>query len=102
LLIAPHPGLGGGATPPPRRRTGFESHILQVGAQVEAITNSLAYLRHDVLFDAGLPVVVQVPENVRIRPGEMVDITIRSGRRAPVGEVPPSAGLQDASQTPRL
>jgi multidrug resistance efflux pump len=66
----------------------FESQILQVGAQVEIITNSLGYLRQDVPVDSGLPIIVEMPPDARIRPGELVDILIRSRKRASA----PSAG----------
>ncbi len=56
----------------------FWSEVSQVGAQLETITNSLAFLRMGALLDAGLPVVVDVPSNMQIRPGEVVDLAFRS------------------------
>ncbi len=56
----------------------FWSHIVKVGAQVESITNSLGFVPQGYFVDAGLPFVVQVPDNIQIRPGEVVDLWIRS------------------------
>lgn len=57
-----------------RQRHQFQSKILQVGAQLENITNELALIQPMTLVDMGLPVVVDVPNGIRLRPGEMVDI----------------------------
>lgn len=57
-------------------RQAFASQITQVGAQVEVLTNALALLRPGLLVDAALPVVLPVPPEIRIRPGEIVDVTI--------------------------
>lgn len=64
---------------PDRRR--FWSEIVEVGAQIEVITNALAQLRVGALVDVGLPVVVAVPAQAQVRPGEVVDLVItpRSG-----------------------
>jgi multidrug resistance efflux pump len=71
----------------------FWSEISQVGAQLETITNTLAFVRAGFLVDAGLPFVVDVPKGVQIRPGETVDLVFRPkpGERVltPVG--PPDA-----------
>lgn len=61
----------------PRRLSGS---ILHVGAHVETITNALAFIRTGALVDAGLPVVVSIPPEVSIRPGEILDINFRSSR----------------------
>lgn len=61
-----------------RKRQKFISQISRVGAQVEVITNALAFLRPGVLVDAGLPIVISVPEEVNIRPGEAVDLIFHS------------------------
>ena len=52
----------------------FEALVTEVGAQVEIITNALAYVRPGYLVDAGLPVIISIPEEAPIRPGEMVDL----------------------------
>jgi multidrug resistance efflux pump len=66
----------------PRRLTGTLSHV---GAQVEMITNVLAFIRIGAVVDAGLPIVVTVPPEAGIRPGEIIDLTFRVplGRRSP-------------------
>ncbi|MCL4179238.1 MAG: DUF3616 domain-containing protein [Verrucomicrobia bacterium] len=58
-------------------RRKFWSEISHVGAQVEIITNTLAVLRVDALWDSGLPFVVRLPAGTNLRPGEVVDIAIQ-------------------------
>jgi hypothetical protein len=60
-----------------RKSRKFWSEISQVGVQLETITNSLAFVRQGALIDAGLPVVVEVPKGIRLRPGETVDLIFR-------------------------
>ena len=68
----------------------FRTTITQVGAQLEAITNALAFVQQGALVDMGLPIILGVPSNVPLRPGETVNIMLRSkplaffGRRAEV------------------
>ena len=45
---------------------------------METITNSLAFIRQGSLVDAGLPVVVEIPKGMKIRPGEAVDLVFRA------------------------
>jgi hypothetical protein len=59
-----------------QKRQRFPSEIIQVGAQVEVITNALAFVRQGSLVDSGLPIVVQIPPFVKMRPGELVDIAV--------------------------
>ena len=94
--VDPEPGMSVRVTTRTHERSEFDSYILQVGAQVEVITNALAFLRTDVLYDAGLPIIVHVPDSVHVRPGEVVDITIRSPRRGPSPPEGPSAELDPA------
>jgi hypothetical protein len=61
----------------PRRVMGS---ILQVGAQMEMITNALAFIRTGSLVDAGLPIVVSIPTGINVRPGEILDLTFRKPR----------------------
>lgn len=61
-----------------RTKQRFMSQVRQVGAQMEFVTNSLAFLRPGLLVDAGLPVVVDVPQGVTLRPGETVDLIFQS------------------------
>lgn len=74
-----------------RSKQRFISEIRQIGVQMEVITNSLAFLRPGLLVDAGLPVVVAVPPNVNLRPGETVDLVfesqnLRAGARRPAAD----------------
>lgn len=64
-----------------RHRQRFRAEVSQIGAQVESITNTLAFMRLGALVDVGLPVVVNVPPGVNVRPGEVVDV-IMLNRRA--------------------
>jgi multidrug resistance efflux pump len=57
-----------------RQRRKFQSEIAQVGAQVEVITNALAVLRPFATVDVGLPIVINIPPHVSVRPGEAFDI----------------------------
>lgn len=66
----------------PRRFAGI---VTEIGAQVEIITNALAFVRPGSLVDAGLPVIVSLPRNVQLRPGEIVDLSFEKPRRAPAG-----------------
>ncbi len=61
----------------PRRFSGF---ISEIGAHVEIITNSLAFVRPGTLVDAGLPLIVNLPDDAQIRPGEIVDLSFRKPR----------------------
>lgn len=75
--VDPQVGMPVQATTRTRQRLTFSTEILQVGAQVETLTNSLAFFRQGMLVDVGLPIVVRVPPEVKIRPGEMVDLLIQ-------------------------
>lgn len=57
-----------------RKPQRFVTEVAQVGARVEVITNSIAYLQPGTLVDSGLPLVLPVPPNIHIRPGEVVDV----------------------------
>lgn len=57
-----------------RNRRTFSSRVTHVGPRVEAITNNLATIRPNQLYDAGLPFVVAMPPDVDVRPGELVDL----------------------------
>ena len=78
--VDPQVGLPVEVSTRDRTRREFNSEIIKVGAQVEIITNALAYLRPGALVDAGLPIVIALPEGIRIRPGELVDVRVRSAR----------------------
>jgi multidrug resistance efflux pump len=72
----------------PRQLTGV---VTEIGAQVEIITNALAFVQPGKLVDAGLPLIVSLPENAGIRPGEIVDISFRKPRAGDVTARPRSA-----------
>ncbi|HEY4415627.1 MAG TPA: HlyD family efflux transporter periplasmic adaptor subunit [Verrucomicrobiae bacterium] len=54
------------------------AHINSVGAQFEPITNVLAMARPGGLLDFGLPVEITLPPGLKIRPGELVDLSMVS------------------------
>lgn len=72
----PKVGMTARITTRTSQRQAFTSQIAQVGAQVEVLTNALAILRPGLLVDAALPVILPVPPEISIRPGEIVDVTI--------------------------
>jgi multidrug resistance efflux pump len=76
--LDPQTGMAVLVTTRSRQREKYWTQITQVGAQVESITNSLAYLRPGLLIDAGLPIIVALPPQAKIRPGEIVDMRIDS------------------------
>jgi multidrug resistance efflux pump len=61
-----------------RKRRKYWSEITHIGAQVEVITNALAFVQQGALVDAGLPITVNLPSGLQIRPGEIVDLMIQS------------------------
>lgn len=75
--VDPQVGLDVKITTRTRSRQQFWSSVAQVGAQVEVITNALAYVRQGALVDVGLPIIIEVPPAARIRPGEIVDLWIK-------------------------
>jgi multidrug resistance efflux pump len=56
-----------------RPRHKFITEIARVGVRMEAITNALVIARQGFV-ELGLPIVLSVPRNPAIRPGEIVDI----------------------------
>jgi multidrug resistance efflux pump len=56
----------------------FLSHIQQVGAQVLVLTNAVAVFRPGNQVDAALPLIVPIPPDINIRPGEVVDVIVAS------------------------
>jgi multidrug resistance efflux pump len=72
-------------------RERFPSVIQHVGSQFEPITNALALVRDGALMDVGLPVIIDLPADQAVRPGEMVDVLVRlpwGTRAAAEGERP--------------
>jgi multidrug resistance efflux pump len=66
-----------------RKPQRFMSKISEIGAQIEMITNSLAFIKQGSMVDEGLPVVFPVPMDAHIRPGEIVDVILK-----PIGFLP--------------
>ncbi len=64
-------------------RQQFSVSVTRIGAQVEVITNALAFVRQGALVDVGLPVVMELPAQNRIRPGELVDLWFVRSRSPP-------------------
>ena len=60
-----------------RKRQRFISKVSEIGAQIETITNSLAFIKQGSMVDEGLPVVFPVPMDANIRPGEIVDVILK-------------------------
>jgi multidrug resistance efflux pump len=60
------------------KRLKAEGTITAVGAQFEIITN-IALLRPDQMPDVGLPIAISMPAELKahLRPGEVVDVTVR-------------------------
>lgn len=93
----PQVGMTARVTTRTAHRQAFVSQIVQVGAHVESLTNSLALMRPGTIVDAGLPVIVAIPLGVNIRPGEIVDIHVA---HEPVDASLPS--VQSSSKQPQL
>ena len=74
----PQPGMEVQVLSQNQQRQKFTSKIMQVGAQLEAITNALAYVQQGALVDMGLPIILSVPSQVQLRPGETVSIVLQS------------------------
>lgn len=78
-------------------RERFPSVIHHVGSHFETITNALALVRDGALVDVGLPVVIELPPDQPIRPGEIVDVLVQvSSRSTALGR----ADSQGGSSTP--
>ena len=69
-------GMSARITTRNRARHQLLASIAHVGPQVEPITNALTFVRQGALVDVGLPIVIELPENSRIRPGELVDVAL--------------------------
>lgn len=53
------------------------AQIENVGAQFEGITNALAIVRPGVPVDLGLPLQISLPPEMKLRPGELVDLSLQ-------------------------
>jgi multidrug resistance efflux pump len=83
--VEPQPGQAVEVSTRSYERKRFQTQVSQVGVQFEMITNALAYMRPGSVVDSGLPVVVRVPPEMAIRPGEVVDLVFHNSRRWPFG-----------------
>jgi multidrug resistance efflux pump len=83
--VEPQAGQAVEVTTRTLERKRFQTQVDKVGAQFEPITNALAFVKPGSLMDAGLPVVVRVPPDVAIKPGEVVDIVFVNAKRWPFG-----------------
>jgi HlyD family secretion protein len=54
------------------------ARIESVGSQFETVTNSLTIIRPGKPVDLGLPIEVSLPPELKLRPGEIVDLTLRA------------------------
>jgi uncharacterized OB-fold protein len=99
-LVEPETGMKVEVVTRTRQRQKFLSEVTQVGAQVEPITNALAVVKLGSLIDVGLPVVVNVPPGMDVRPGEAVDIIFRPESVSP--SVGGSASRTSFSAVPRV
>ena len=59
----------------PRREVGAAT-VVEVGAQLEAVPAALLGSAGLARTELGLPVDISLPPNLKIRPGELVDITL--------------------------
>jgi multidrug resistance efflux pump len=89
FALEPQPGMEADVMLQNNRRQKFSTQIVQVGAQLEAITNALAFVQQGALVDMGLPIILNVPPGVQLRPGETVSVMLRSGSRSPLGQREP-------------
>ncbi|HXT41872.1 MAG TPA: hypothetical protein VN887_17825 [Candidatus Angelobacter sp.] len=60
-------------------RTAATAKVLQVGAQMELLTAPLRLRGSVPAMDRGLPVLLDLPVGLNVRPGELVDLVIRPG-----------------------
>lgn len=74
----PQPGMEVEVISQNQTRQKFMAKITEVGAQLEAITNALAFVQQGALVDMGLPIIFSVPPQAQLRPGETVGIILQS------------------------
>ena len=58
-----------------RRQAGLAT-ITHVGAQLEPITQALRPLANSQMNESGLPVSINVPTDLKLLPGEIVDVVL--------------------------
>lgn len=76
LPFEPEVGMRMEVTTRSRNPQRFITAIAQVGARMEVLTNAVAYLQPGTLVDTALPLILPIPPDVVIRPGEVVDIAL--------------------------
>ena len=96
--VDPKVGMAARVTTRTYKRQVFSSQVVQVGAHLEVLTNSLAYLRPGFVVDVGLPVMVQVPDGIHIRPGEVVDVFLSNEPAEISSPAPPTRRPQPQPQ----
>lgn len=53
------------------------AQVMEIGSQIEPITNGLSFGRSGVSSDFGLAIAVSLPSTLKARPGEVVDLVMR-------------------------
>lgn len=84
ILFDPQVGMNMEVVTRSRNPVRFETKISQIGARVEVITNAVAYVPVGAVVDTGLPLILPVPDDVQIRPGEVVDVVWKPARKETV------------------
>lgn len=94
MTFEPELGMPMRVTTRSRKRIMFDTYIAQIGARVEVITNALAYIAPGAIVDSGLPLILPVPDNVQVRPGEIVDVELIRGESKPLEAGKPTAAAR--------
>lgn len=90
-----HVGMEVVMTTRERKARQIPGSVAYVGAQLELITNALAYIKPGALVDVGLPVAIQFPPDVELRPGEILDLTFKQRVASVLPSIlSPTASLQ--------
>ncbi|MCC6233785.1 MAG: hypothetical protein IT580_14130 [Verrucomicrobiales bacterium] len=82
FAFEPSPGMPVSVRQRDGKRHRFSSEIRQVGPQFETMTNALALVREGLLVDAALPIYIDIPPEIHLRPGEVVDLLLPSPPRS--------------------
>jgi hypothetical protein len=59
----------------PRRQVG-SANVVEIGAQLEPVAPALVGAFKVANVELGLPISISLPPNLKIRPGEVVDLTL--------------------------
>ena len=97
--VDPKVGMTAKVTTRTYKRQRFSSQVVQVGAHLEVLTNSIAFLRPGYVVDVGLPIMVQVPDGINIRPGEVVDVLLSN---SPAETSTPAPSARSPQSQPQL